>query len=383
MPDKILFVDDDANILAGIRRQLIVEAGYDIDTAESGDAGLAMIAANGPYAVVVSDMQMPNMNGAVFLSRLQDRSPDTVRILLTGYASIDTAIAAVNEGNIFRFLTKPVEIQVLVKALEAGIQMHRLVTAERVLLQQTLSGSIKVLTDVLALVNPIAFSRASKLRQHIKHMAAKLGIVNSWQFELAAILSQLGCVVIQQDILEKVYTGTRLSEQEQEKFSKHPSIACDLLANIPRMESVAQIIANQQVPYRELMASRERSINDPVILGAQMLNVALFIEQRISAGLTYEGATAELQKRSADYSPVVAGTLVDLQAVQSRFLIRNVKTVDLKLGMIMNQDIRSKKGMLLISNGQEITQAVINLIDGWIERGEIASMVNVKIPNNA
>lgn len=383
MSDKILFVDDDSNILAGIRRQLTVESEYDIDTAESGEAGLSKIATDGPYAVVVSDMQMPNMNGAVFLSRVQDSSPDTVRILLTGYASIDTAIAAVNEGNIFRFLTKPVEIQVLIKALEAGVQMHRLVTAERVLLQQTLSGSIKVLTDVLALVNPIAFSRASRLRQHIRHMAAKLGIVNSWQYELAAILSQLGCVVIQQDILEKVYTGTRLSEQEQEKFNKHPSIACGLLANIPRMESVAEIISNQQVPYRELVASRNRSLNDPVILGAQMLNVALFIEQNISAGLTYEGAIAQLQKRSAEYSPVIAGTLVDLQVVQSRFLIRNIKTVDLKLGMIMNQDIRSKKGMLLISNGQEITQAVINLIDGWIERGEIASIVNVKILNNS
>ena len=138
--ERILLVDDDPNVLAGytrtLRRQLIVE------TAPGGDAGLAAIAERGPFAVVVSDMRMPGMDGVQFLSQVRRRAPQTVRMMLTGNADQQTAIEAVNEGHIFRFISKPCPPERLLKNLLAGCHQHRLVTAERELLEQTLQGSV-------------------------------------------------------------------------------------------------------------------------------------------------------------------------------------------------------------------------------------------------
>jgi len=129
MADKILFVDDEPSVLDGYRRMLHKE--FQLDTAGGGEDGLALIKETGPYAVVVSDMRMPGMNGAEFLTHVRKQAPETVRILLTGFASVETAIQAVNEGNIFRFLTKPCEKEVLVKAINQGLELHQSMSAEK------------------------------------------------------------------------------------------------------------------------------------------------------------------------------------------------------------------------------------------------------------
>jgi serine phosphatase RsbU (regulator of sigma subunit) len=123
MQDKVLFVDDDPKVLAGIRRQLRKKV--PIETVDSGSAGLAVIAARGPFAVVVTDYCMPEMNGIEFLARVRKAAPDTVRMLLTGSADLHAAIEAVNQGNIFRFLTKPCSPEQLIEALNASIRHYR------------------------------------------------------------------------------------------------------------------------------------------------------------------------------------------------------------------------------------------------------------------
>ena len=96
MSERILFVDDDPNLLASCERNF--RRKYQLDTAEGGEAGLARLAERGPYAVVVADRQMPRMDGIQFLSAVRQRAPDTVRIMLTGNADLDSAIRVVNEG---------------------------------------------------------------------------------------------------------------------------------------------------------------------------------------------------------------------------------------------------------------------------------------------
>jgi DNA-binding NtrC family response regulator len=161
MIEKILLVDDDHNILDGYRRSLSRE--FLMETALGGQQALELAAQHGPYAVVVSDMRMPGMDGIQLLSKIKAQSPDTVRVMLTGNADMDTAINAINEGSIFRFLNKPCSKETMGRTLTAALVQYRLVTAEKQLLEQTLSGSIQVLTEVLSLVNPAAFSRASAL----------------------------------------------------------------------------------------------------------------------------------------------------------------------------------------------------------------------------
>src|SRR5579864_4510396 len=194
MAEKILLVDDDSNILDGYRRSLSRE--FLMETAEGAEPALALAEKNGPYAVVVSDMRMPGMDGIQLLSRIKALSPDTIRVMLTGNADMDTAISAINEGSIFRFLKKPCSKEAMAKTLTAALVQYRLVSAEKQLLEQTLSGSLQVLTQVLSLVNPAAFGRAERARRYIHHVVSAMKLGNPWQYEVAAMMSQLSCVTL-------------------------------------------------------------------------------------------------------------------------------------------------------------------------------------------
>ncbi len=138
MSDRILCVDDDPNILAGYQR--ILHARFALDTARGAQEALKKMQTQGPYAVVVSDLRMPEMDGITLLTKVRELSPDTVRIVLTGYADIQMAMAAVNEGSVFRFLAKPCPPEHLAKALQAALQQYRLQRVERELLELTLRG---------------------------------------------------------------------------------------------------------------------------------------------------------------------------------------------------------------------------------------------------
>src|SRR5579862_2381726 len=232
MSEKILLVDDDSNVLDGYRRSLSRE--FLMETAQGGADALALAADKGPYAVVISDMRMPGMDGIQLLSRIKALSPDTIRVMLTGNADTETAISAINEGSIFRFLNKPCSKEVMAKTMTAALVQYRLVTAEKQLLEQTLSGALQVLTEVLSLVNPTAFGRAERARRYIHHVVAAMKLKNPWQYEVAAMLSQLGCVTLAPETIEAVYSGEKLSANEQAQYDAHPSVAFTLLSKIPR-----------------------------------------------------------------------------------------------------------------------------------------------------
>ncbi len=119
MKDKVLLVDDDAMVLAGLKRQLRNK--FSIDMALSGEEALKQVQENGPYAVIVSDYMMPGMNGIEFLSHVKKTNPDTVRMMLTGTADMPTAIRAVNEGSIFQFHPKPCPADTLCQAIQSAI----------------------------------------------------------------------------------------------------------------------------------------------------------------------------------------------------------------------------------------------------------------------
>jgi DNA-binding NtrC family response regulator len=191
MSEKILLVDDDRYILDGYRRSLRSE--FSMETAQSGQEALGLLEDKTAYAVVISDMRMPGMDGIELLKRVKKASPDTVRIMLTGNADVQTAIEAINEGSIFRFLIKPCSKETMARTITAALVQYRLI-AEKQLLEQTLSGCLQVLTEVLSLVNPAAFSRAERARRYIHHVVTAMQLGNPWQYEVAAMLSQLGCV---------------------------------------------------------------------------------------------------------------------------------------------------------------------------------------------
>jgi DNA-binding NarL/FixJ family response regulator len=131
---KVLLVDDELPVLEGYRR--ILHREFPVRIAVGADEALAAMQADGPFAVVISDMRMPGMNGAQFLAEVRQKWPATVRMLLTGYTDLEAAIAAVNESRIFRYLTKPCEKDVLVEAIRLGVEAYRSAVAEKELVKK-------------------------------------------------------------------------------------------------------------------------------------------------------------------------------------------------------------------------------------------------------
>jgi signal transduction histidine kinase len=135
---RLLCVDDEPNVLAGLKN--VLRRHFDVTTATSGAEGLDVLVERGPFTVVLSDFAMPGMTGAEFLAQVRHAAPDTVRLLLTGQATLDDTIAAVNDGNIFRFLKKPCSPPDLIRALEDAVEQARLITADQRLVERKLAA---------------------------------------------------------------------------------------------------------------------------------------------------------------------------------------------------------------------------------------------------
>ncbi|RKZ06160.1 hypothetical protein DRQ05_05230 [bacterium] len=373
--EKILCVDDEANILFAYRRQLRKQ--FKIDTALGGEEGLKAIEAHGPYAVVISDLKMPGMDGIRFLSTVRERSPDTVRVMVTGLADLEAVMSAINEGNIFRFLTKPVDTDVLIKAIDASIEQYRLITAERELLEKTLQGSVKVLTEVLSLVNPVAFSRTFRLKRYVHHICGKLNIQNEWQFDIAAMLSHIGCITLDNVVLEKVYAGQELTSEEAEAYSSHPDIGGKILENIPRLESVAAIIRNQFKPVSEIESSGD---SDDIVLGSKMLRAAVEFDRLITRGESVRAAIAELKENPDQFAPEIVDAMSDIDIGPGEMTVKSVMVSELGRGMVLDEDVRSKEGILLVAKGQEVSISVLERLKRFSAKGEVEEPIRVLIP---
>lgn len=181
MTEKVLCVDDEPNVLATSKRQL--RKHFHVETVLGGDEGLELVDSQGPFAVVVADMRMPFMNGIQFLAKVKERTPDTVRIMLTGNADLQTAINAVNEGHVFRFLTKPCPREKFVSSIKTAARQYQLVTAEQELTSKTLVGSVRVLSEILSLTKPSTFMCVFNATDYAKQIASQLRLPNLWQIE--------------------------------------------------------------------------------------------------------------------------------------------------------------------------------------------------------
>jgi CheY-like chemotaxis protein len=356
----ILCVDDEPQVLEGLTLHL--RRRYEVMTATSGSEALQILAEKNHVAVVMSDMKMPVMDGAAFLAQARKIVPNATRILLTGQTNIDSAIAAVNEGQIFRFLVKPCPPNALLVAVDAAAEHHRLLTAEKVLLEQTLHGSIKTMTEVLALTNPVSFGRATRIKQLVTELGTRLGMDHLWQVEMAAMLRQLGYVTLPQETVEKWYYGQPLSDPEKQMVAKVPEVTEQLLANIPRLEVIREIIAG----------SSSDSAKSGAQPGAKLLRVAIDFDALEAQGISAEQALATLQGRAGKYDPKILQTLLELRGGEKPLdEVREVAVSGLRLGMILAEDLKTPSGLLIAASGYLITatflQRALNFQAGTVK----------------
>jgi len=368
MSEKILFVDDEPAFLTSYQLMLNPDLGadststasklVDMDTAVGGAAGLEAIQSRGPYSLIISDMRMPGMTGLEFLTRAQQAAPDTVRMLLTGYSDIETVMNAVNRGQVFQYLAKPCEAQTLAHAVTLGLSQHRLIRAEKELLENTLMGAIEVLTDVLSAVSPEAFARSSRVARYVSHLATKLQLRPAWCYQAAAMLSQLGCITLDPELLQAAYLGTSLSPEERSRYEAHAGVAQALLANVQRLEPVAWMVGQQFGATTQNPPQTPHMSEEDMLLGAKLLRVALSFESLRMRGVSVAEAILRLRHR-AELDSKLVDALAERQEGDSTMELRKVPLTEIKVGAILQQNVRNRGGVLIVAKGQEVTQPVL------------------------
>ena len=355
MSDDVLLVDDEPNVLQALRRGL--HGRFKVHLAEGGPAALKMLQDDGPFAVVVCDMQMPEISGLTVLAESKRVAPDTIRVMLTGNADQQTAINAVNQGSIYRFLNKPCPADKLAETLDAAIRQHQSQTLERTLLTRTLTGTIGLITEFLGLVNPAAFGRGGRIRQLTKQFCARLQLEDTWQYEIAAMLSQIGCVAVPQPLLDRISRGHVPTAAEEELLRTQAEVGSRLIAKIPRLEGVAEMIAGQ------IPGASNPNASPMVELGSNILRILIDFDLLCEHHSVSEAINWLEVDESGKYNPKLLQSFTEmvLGSVESR----SVMVTELTERMILDENIVTRNGDILITKGHELTTTLIHRLRAY------------------
>jgi len=225
------------------------------------------------------------------------------------------------------------------------------------------------LIDILSLTNPTAFSRASRIKYFTGQIASKMKLRNLWRFDVAALLSQAGCVTIPPETLTKIEQGKAVTFDEEKMYRSHPATGHDLIVNIPRLKTVATMIRHQLDDYSEI----KKVLKDPAILmGAAILKASIDYDLLLHQGFVKKDAFQKLEEKTPDcYHPEVLAILKTIPPPVIKRKAVAVSVKELRRGMVLEEDVCSKGGLLLISRGQEITNTVRLLLENHFKRGNI------------
>ena len=224
-------------------------------------------------------------------------------------------------------------------------------------MQETLIGCINALIDVLAMTNPVAFGRTSRVKRMVIDLAEASGLTDFWQLEAAAMLSQIGYISLPPELVEKLYYGKRLSADERLLAEGAPRVAQALLGRIPRIESVMQI----------LTVNQERGANDAgdgadgrVKNGADILRLILAYDGLVVAGNSVNAALQSLRGQAGLYgAPLIEQFAGLIGAHAEDHDVFELPVTSVKPGMVILDDLRTAVGTLLVPKGFEVTNAFL------------------------
>jgi putative nucleotidyltransferase with HDIG domain len=412
MPEAgLLFLDDEQNVLNALRRVFQDEEAPMAFTTSPSEA-LERIG-RGEIAVAVSDQRMPEMTGIAFLEKVKKASPETVRILLTGHADLKIALEAINQGSVYRFLTKPWDEGELMQVVRQAAAQHALVTENRRLYELTLTqnrqlaelngslerkvrertreieelnkdleksffGSVRVLAGLAEVHSKVVGSHSRRVAALSKAMASRLGMGSEEikHSEVAALLHDVGKLAIQAEILDK--EDANLLPREKELLRRHPSMGEAIVRMVPNMERAALLVRHHHERFGG-GGQPDGLKGDSIPLGSRIISVADAYDNALNPRAAYQtGSPAKaLQKiRDAlggDFDPKVVDAL---EAV-----IRDgggpagdpgeieVGLQDLRTGMVLSREIRNARGLLLLPARTVITTQVLKTLLEYPESG--------------
>ena len=377
MNKKILCVDDEESILRGF--QLNLRRKFDIHLASDGQEGLDLFEREGGFAVVLSDMRMPRMNGAEMLAAIKKINSEVVTVLLTGYTDFESAMAAVNEGNVFRMLSKPCPPETLNRVLNDAVEQHDLICSKRILLDQTLRGAVDALAQSLATSQPLFFGRAQRLRRISNALAEQVNMLDSWQVGMAAIFSQIAYSSIPQHLSDAIYHRKELAPEVKSMVADLPDETLKIIDLIPGLEGIKKILQRIDVQHKF-----EVEDGTGVRTGASILKVALDYDYYAEQGHEESLIVSTLHSRTEVYDPQVVEALQRYLSVSSEtYKLSRVSPRELVIGMILMEDLLLEEGMLIASGGADVDRQLLKVIRNYIscyEEFPFPKEISVKIP---
>ena len=380
MSERVLFVDDEQRVLDALRVNLRKK--LTADFALGAQEALKKLEKEPSYAVIVSDQKMPGMSGMEFLAKAQDMAPDSVRIMLTGHGDFELAMEGVNKGRLFRFLQKPTSLKQLTEAVKAAIKQHRLIVAEKQLLKNTLKGTVELLTEIVSLINPEAFGRSQRINRCMKYLMEQKELTGSWQYELAGMLSQLGCILLPPETLEKLQSGQDLIGEELQMFDMHPMLGADLLRRIPRLDEVAEIVMYQEKNFDGSGAPADGVKEDGIPLGARMLKLALDYDTAVLQSKNTSEAFAKMERNIERYDPELLYYLEGYLGKEARYELTEMTLKELRPGVIFDQSILNEKGAVIVRKSTEATVSLIERLKMFDHHTPLPQPFKVLIPQN-
>jgi len=372
MNKKVLLVDDDQNLLNGLRRHF--RKNYKLLIAVGGREAVDLLKEHKDIAVIVSDMRMPEMTGLETLKVFHRYSPDTVRIMLTGNADQQTATDAVNEGAIYRFFNKPCSPETLGAGIDDALNHHRLLTAEKELLEQTLAGTVKFLVDLLAFSKPTSFARSTRIREWIKIIVPGLELKTGWKLDFAAMMLPLCDLIVPQEIWDKRDNNAPLTAEEKKTLEDAPQTIRSMVSQIPRLGDVADIVADTKLSTSVDARALSTEAKILIILEA----IALTTNQLFPTAKTFKNVLPRLN----DYDDQLFNSIQNLLLQDTGVDAEQFETVDipvgaLKAGYTLIDNLATQSGRLLLSSGTVLSKAHAEKLYALMQTSTFVSPIKV------
>ncbi len=407
-PATLLLVDDEPSILSALRR-LLRPIGYRIHTAESGRAGLAILEQEA-VDLVISDMRMPEMDGAKFLEQVRRRWPATTRILLTGYADVTSTIEAINRGEIYRYVSKPWDDNDLTLVVRDALESARLRnentrllaltrtqneelkefnlrledkvqqrTAELELantkLKQNFIISIKIFSGLMELRGGTMLGHSRRVADLARRLAVRMGVDNKGQQDIffAALLHDVGKIGFPDTQLAR--SVAKMNAEELSRYRHHTIAGEAALMPLDEMKNVALIVRSHHERY-DGQGFPDKLQGSGIVLGARILSVvndydALQIGALADKRMDPDEAKATItQARGKRYDPNVVDAFVVMMGGMPQEIIRErpVAPDELKPGMVLSRDLIGRDGVLRLASDFILDEILIKHIQDYANR---------------
>lgn len=405
---RVLVVDDEANVLAALRRALRAR-GHEVATAEGGAQALDLMGQQG-FDAIISDMRMPGMDGAQFLQAARSLQPRAVRLLLTGHADTASALQAVNQGEVFRYLTKPWDDAQLHAALGEGLDRERLrAERDRLLaltgaqntelqalnhdletrvgertaeLEQALQQMRQGLTATLQMLGTLVEARAGltagcarRVAEHVRRVGPALGLQGTALQDavFAGMLADLGKLMLPERLLQRPWAD--LSADERRQWLQHPQHASALLMGNPALQGAASLLRALHERH-DGTGVPDRLAGDAVPAGTRLLAVAVDYESLLAGAVVrarLDGTEALQMLRTlsgARHDPAAVAAFVEALRAPRASATRRVvlATTELQPGMTLAEDLRLREGFALLTAGRVLDAALIRQIQIFEQR---------------